>query len=166
MRSVPLWCRGEVRATSAPQSKAALAMRMSSVAMITASNSFAFRQRSQTCRRSGLPAMGYNGLPLKRVDPQRAGIIPTASLIQPIQYDLRRRWQIVGHPVGTTTVGHPIKARPHPDSADAGVVRAFGVDLFVTDEERPRKIDIVVASCSQDHSRRRLAAFGGFAGHV
>src|SRR5260370_831578 len=83
IRSVPLWCFGEVIATSAPQAKAALAIRMSSVAMMIASNFFARRQRSQTCRRSGLFAMRCSGFPGKRVDCHRAGIIPTAFILSP-----------------------------------------------------------------------------------
>ena len=64
-RSVPLWCLGEVKATSAPQSKAASAMRMSSVAMITESRFFACRHRFQTRCRRGLPAIRCSGFPWK-----------------------------------------------------------------------------------------------------
>src|SRR5438552_17264721 len=90
IRSVPLWCRREVKAASAPQSKAAYAMRISSVAMITEPRFFAFRHRFQTCCRRGLLAMRYNGFPGKRVEPQRAGIMPTALLIRLSQEFFRR----------------------------------------------------------------------------
>src|SRR5437870_2786133 len=74
-RSVPLWCLGEVNAISAPQSKAASAMRMSSVAMINASRFFACRHRCQTRCRRGLPAIRCSGFPGKRVELHRAGIL-------------------------------------------------------------------------------------------
>src|SRR5204862_18176 len=75
-RSVPLRCLHEVRTTSAPQSKAASAIRMSSVAMMSASSFSARRQRFHTWYKSGLPLIGYNGFPAKRVELQRAGIMP------------------------------------------------------------------------------------------
>src|SRR6267378_3596562 len=77
---------------------------MSSVAMMTASNFLARRQRSQTCRRSGLFAIRCSGLPAKRVDAQRAGIIPTALLICCLDNDFGRYGQILSHPVGATPV--------------------------------------------------------------
>src|SRR6266508_3369526 len=77
-RLVPLRCFRDVSATSAPHSNAAEAIRMSSVAMTTKSRFFARRQRSQTCLRSGFPAMGCSGLPGNRVESHRAGIIPSA----------------------------------------------------------------------------------------
>src|SRR6266480_6941425 len=79
-RSVPLQCLGEVHATSAPQSKAASAMRISSVAMMTVSKFLARIERSHALRRSGLPAIGCSGFPGKRVEFQRAGMIPMALL--------------------------------------------------------------------------------------
>src|SRR5215471_20500788 len=78
IRSVPLRWVGEVSATSAPQLKAASATRISSVATITALRFLAWRQRFQTCCKSGLPAIRCNGFPGKRVELQRAGIIHTA----------------------------------------------------------------------------------------
>src|SRR5438270_4629208 len=135
MRSVPLWCLGEVIATSAPQSKAAFAIRMSSVAMMIASNFFARRQRSQTCRRSGLFAMRCSGFPGKRVERHRAGIIPTALLICRVQDDFGCRRQIFGDPIGATAVRHFIESGPDADRAHAGIVRALGVDLLVADQK-------------------------------
>src|SRR2546430_4815882 len=159
MRSVPLWCFGDVIATSAPQSKAALAIRMSSVATMTASNFFARLQRSQTWRRSGLFAIRCNGFPGKRVELHRAGIIPTALPICCLNNDLGRGRQIFGDPVGAAAVGHFVEAGPDTDSSNAGIMRALGVDLLVADQKRTPKIDIVVVRCFQNHSRRRLAAF-------
>src|ERR1700736_2385851 len=133
MRSVPLGCVGEVIATSAPQSKAALAIRMSSVAMMTSSNFFARRQRSQTWRRSGLFAIRCSGFPGKRVDAHRAGMIPTALFICRFQNDFSGGGKIVGDPIRAATVGHFVEAGPNADRADAGVMRAFGIDLLVAD---------------------------------
>src|SRR6188472_2574844 len=78
IRSVPLQWRVEVSATSAPQSKAASAMRISSVAMIIEFRVLAAWHLSHTRRKSGLPAIRCNGFPVKRVEPQRAGIMPAA----------------------------------------------------------------------------------------
>src|SRR6266403_2656335 len=93
---------------------------MSSVAMIMASNFFARRQRSQTCRRSGLFAMRCSGFPGKRVDCQRAGIIPTALFICCLQDDFGASREIFGDPVGAAAVGHFVKAGPNADRLDAG----------------------------------------------
>src|SRR5947207_2852763 len=160
VRSVPLWCFGEVIATSAPQSNAALAIRMSSVAMMTASNFFARRQRSHTCRRSGLFAMTCNGFPGKRVDAHRAGMIPTALFICRLQNDFGGGRKIFGHPIRAAAVGHLVKASPNADRPDAGIMRALGVDLLVANEKRARKIDIMVACSLKDHSGRRFATLG------
>ena len=73
-----LRCFGEVIATSAPQSKAASAISILSVATMRASSFLVSWQRSHTWRKSGLPAMEYSGFPGKRVEPQRAGIMPSA----------------------------------------------------------------------------------------
>ena len=93
-RSVPLWCFRAVKDTSAPQSKATFAMRMSSVAIITESRFFALRHRFQTCCRSDLPKMRYNGFPGKRVELHRAGIMPTALFIG--QLFIQRRYSCRG----------------------------------------------------------------------
>src|SRR5690348_18464348 len=108
-------------------------MRMSSVAMMTASKALARQHRSQTRWRSGLFAMRCSGFPGNRVELQRAGMIPTALLIGPVQNDLRCCRQILGDPISAATVRHLIKAGPYPDRSDTGVVRAFGVDLLVSD---------------------------------
>src|SRR5256885_4215724 len=160
IRSVPLWCFGEVIATSAPQAKAALAIRMSSVAMMTASNFFARRQRSQTCRRSGLFAMTCKGFPGKRVDAHRAGIIPTALFICRFNNDFDRGRKIFGDPIRAAAVGHLVESGPDADRPDSGIARALGVDLLVANQKRARKIDIMVACSLQDHSGRRFAALG------
>src|SRR5213078_2506970 len=77
-RSVPLRWPGEVSAISAPQSNALSAIRISSVAMMTKSKFLARLDRSHTRRRRGFPAITCNGFPGKRVELQRAGIMPTA----------------------------------------------------------------------------------------
>ncbi len=61
--------------TSAPNFFAIIAIRLSSVAIITALMSLALIHRRQTCSNTGLPAMGCKSLPGKRVDPQRAGMM-------------------------------------------------------------------------------------------
>src|ERR1700730_12013893 len=152
--------------TSAPQSKAALAMRISSVAMITASNSFARTQRSHTCRRSGLFAMRCNGFPEKRVELQRAGMIPTALLIFRFENDFGRRRQILSHPFGATAISGFVEPGPDSNRADAGIVRAFSVDLLVADQKRAGKVDILLARRLEDHPRRGFSALRRLTRHV
>src|SRR6478735_1620183 len=81
IRSVPLQWLVEVSATLAPQLKAASAMRISSVATITESRFFARSHRSHTWCKRALPAIRCNGFPGKRVELQRAGMMPTALFI-------------------------------------------------------------------------------------
>src|SRR5438105_13643816 len=104
---------------------------MSSVAMMTASNFFDRRQRSQTCRRSGLFAMTCNGFPGKRVDAHRAGIIPTALFICRLQNDFGGGRKIFGDPICTAASGHFVESGPDPNGADARVMGALGGDLLV-----------------------------------
>src|SRR5437763_8637167 len=104
---------------------------MSSVAMMTESNFLARRQRSQTRRRSGLFAMRCNGFPGKRVDAHRAGMIPTALFICRFQNDLGRGRQIVSHPVRAAAISHLVESGPNANGPDAGIMRAFGIDLLV-----------------------------------
>src|SRR5437762_266795 len=131
---------------------------MSSVATITASNFFARRQRSQTYRRSGLFPIRCSGFPGKRVERHRAGMIPTALFIGCLYYDLRGRHEIFGHPIRAAAVSRLVETSPNPDRADAGIVRAFGIDLLITDQKRPRKIYIVVTGGFENHSGRGFPA--------
>lgn len=62
--------------TVAPKAVAALAMRSSSVATTVEESWEHAWQRSQTCWSSGLPAIGWSGFPGKRVEAQRAGMMP------------------------------------------------------------------------------------------
>src|ERR1700722_5549702 len=54
---------------------------MSSVAITIWSKQSASTQRSQTCRINGLPAIPWSAFPGNRVDPHRAGIMPTTLFI-------------------------------------------------------------------------------------
>src|SRR5437868_7228642 len=96
-------------------------MRMSSVAMITESRALARRQASQTCRRRGLPAISCKGFPGKRVEPQRAGIMPAALVIEIHNY-LSSGLEIVGNKIGQPRV-HPFTVTsPDQNCFHAGVV--------------------------------------------
>src|SRR3954452_22437228 len=88
IRSVPLQWLVEVSAIWAPQLKAASAMRISSVATITESRFFALLHRSHTRCKRAFPAMGCNGFPAKRVELQRAGIMPSALFMAVIRAKL------------------------------------------------------------------------------
>jgi hypothetical protein len=80
---------GRSQCDSAPQSNAAEAIRISSVAMTTRSKFLARRQRSQPFQKR-LSINGYSGFPGNRVESHRAGIIPTALLMREI--DGHDRW--------------------------------------------------------------------------
>src|ERR1039458_9674421 len=135
---------------------------MSSVAIMTESNLFARQQRSQKPRSRGLPAIACSGLPGKRVEPQRAGMIPAALLIAKIHNYLCRRDNVFRHPVRAAAVGHLIKTSTNANRAHAGVVAALGVDFFVANEKRAREINVMITHCLKNHSGSGLAAFRGF----
>src|SRR3954451_2647517 len=90
-RSVPLQWLVAVNATSAPQSKAASAIRISSVATITESRFFAALHLSHTRCKRYLPAIRCNGFPGKRVELHRAGIMPTALSMALTLTEMKRR---------------------------------------------------------------------------
>src|SRR5437588_4062415 len=113
---------------------------MSSVAIMTVSNFFARWQRSQTCRRSGLFAMRCSGLPGKRVEAQRAGMIPAALFIYPFDNDFGRCPQILSNPVGAAAVRHFIESGPNANRTDAGVMSTFDVDFLIAETQRTSKI--------------------------
>src|SRR6266550_3983125 len=94
IRSVPLQWLVEVSAIWAPQLKAASAMRISSVATITESRFFALLHRSHTRCKRAFPAMGCNDFPGKRVELQRAGIMPTALFTAVIRSEAKRSRRI------------------------------------------------------------------------
>src|SRR5260370_5163992 len=132
---------------------------MSSVAIIPASIFSPRQQRSQTCRRSGLFAMRCSGLPGKRVEAQRAGMIPAALFIYHFDNDFGRCRQILSNPVGAAAVGHFVESGPKANRTDASVMGTFDVDLLIADQKRTRKIDIMVACGFENHSRRGVSAF-------
>src|SRR4029077_12420208 len=132
---------------------------MSSVAMMTASNCLARTQRSQTCRRSGLFAMGCSGFPGKRVEFQRAGIIPTALFIFRFKNDFCRRRQVLRHPFRAAATSSFIEPGSDPNRPNSGIVRTFVVDLLVANQKRTREIDIMLARGLEDHSRRGFSVF-------
>lgn len=66
--------------TSAPKAEAVEAMRGSSVATRMRSTREARRQRSQTCWTSGLAAMRWRGLPGKREELKRAGMMTAQGM--------------------------------------------------------------------------------------
>src|SRR5215469_14502878 len=135
MRSVPLRCFGEVSAISAPQSNALSAIRISSVAMMTRSKFLARLDRSQTRRRRVFPAITCSGFPGKRVELQRAGIIPTALFIScrgPQNY-LNRYRQIIGDPIRRALRNVVLNSASHPDGPHARVMSTLNVDLLIAD---------------------------------
>src|ERR1700722_9405532 len=108
-------------------------MSMSPGAMMTVSNFFARRQRSQTCRSNGLPAIRWSGFPGNLRELQRAGIIPMALLIRLVDDDRRGVGKILCNPISRTAVRHFIETGPNPNRSDTGMMRAFGVDFFIPD---------------------------------
>src|SRR5207248_4317748 len=116
--------------------------------------------------RSGLPAIRYNGFPWKRVEPQRAGIIPVALSICKIDDYLCGRDEIRGNPIRDRVSRVGLKSGLNPDCAYAGVATALGVDLFIANKKRTGEIDLVLSAGLQDHSRCRLAAVGVLTGNI
>jgi hypothetical protein len=76
MRSVPVAQETGVITASPPNARTTLAMRTSSVATRTASRDRAFFACSQTHWIMGLPARSTRGLPGKREEAKRAGMMP------------------------------------------------------------------------------------------
>jgi hypothetical protein len=71
-----------------PCSATAARIRSSSVATITSSTNLAWEARSMTWTIIGFPAMSASGLPTRRCDPKRAGMIATVRLV---------RAELIGH---------------------------------------------------------------------
>src|ERR1043166_3168499 len=151
IRSVPLAWFGEVIATSAPQSNAASAIRKSSVAMTSLSSFFARRQRSQTCRNSGFPAIACSALPGKRVDPQRAGIMPTALVIL-LENNFRGVSDVARDPIGAAIVFAGSVTGLDEDRANPGVLSATDVAGLVPNEKRSSQIQMVLALRLENHA--------------
>src|SRR5437899_11367989 len=110
-------------------------MRKSSVATISRSSFFARRQRSQTCRRSGLPAMECSALPGNRVEPQRAGIMPTVLLIF-LQDNFRSFRDVARYPIGSAIVFACAIAGLNENRSNTGILPASNVGGFVVEEKR------------------------------
>src|ERR1700730_7638636 len=75
-------------------------------------------------------------------------------------------FQIFRDPIRAATIGHFIETGANADGAHASVAPAFGVNLFVSDEKRLRKVDMVIARRLQNHTGCGLAAFRGLLGSV
>src|SRR6267154_1753413 len=110
--------------------------------------------------------MRYNGLPGKRVDPKRAGIIPAALFICKIDNYLRSRNQVRSDPIRDGASRVAIESSLNTNCACAGVTTALRVDLFVTNKKRTGPIDPMLSAGLQDHSRRRFAPTGMLAGNI
>ena len=82
-------------------------------------------------------------------------MIPTALFICRSNNDFGGGRKIFGDPIRAAAVGRLIESRPDTDGADAGIMRALGVDLLVANQKRPRKIDIVIAGRLKDRNIRR-----------
>src|ERR1700732_3576293 len=75
-------------------------------------------------------------------------------------------FQIFRDPIRAATIGHFIETGANADGAHASVAPAFGVNLFVSDEKRLRKVDMVIARRLQNHAGRGFAAFRWALGNV
>jgi hypothetical protein len=78
IRSVPLWCAGEVSTTRVSKGRSASAIFWSSAATMTSRTFLHFRARSTTCWISGLPVSDARTLAGNRVEPNRAGMTTAA----------------------------------------------------------------------------------------
>src|SRR5256714_13533773 len=93
-------------------------------------------------------------------------MIPTALVISKIDNQVCSRRQIFRNPIGATEIGYFVKAGADSNGADAGVMAALDIDLFVANEKRANKIDIVFARGLQNHAGRGLATFGRLIGNI
>src|SRR5947207_7243861 len=131
-------------------------MRKSSVATMSRSSFLARRQRSQTCRNSGLPAIECRALPGNRVEPHRAGIMPTALLIF-LQDNFRSFGDVTRDPIGSAIVLAGAIASLDENRSNTGILPASNIAGFVPDKKRAAQIQPMIALRFKDHSRSRLA---------
>src|ERR1700687_3677402 len=117
---------------------------MSSVAMITESKSLARRQRSQTRRSNGLPAMRCNGLPRKRVEAQRAGMIPTALLIAYAGDPVCGGGQIARYELSCALIRGLAVPVVDQDCFHTRLPATLNIAVFVTNKKRPSQIQVVI----------------------
>src|SRR3982074_1860824 len=126
--------------------------------MITESSSLARRQRSQTRRSNGLPAIRCKGLPRNRVEAQRAGIIPTALFMSGIHNPGRRGGKIRRYEVGYVLIGVAAVTGLNQNCFRTRLLAALNIAVFVTNEKRPSEIEIVIVRSLQHQPRRGLPA--------
>src|SRR5207248_9321683 len=95
-----------------------------------------------------------------RVEPQRAGMMPSALLIGLFQNNLGRVCEIACNPIGAAV----LFLRPIPgldkNRSDSGRSSTLDIARFVADEPGAREIEPVVAPCFENHSGRGLASRG------
>src|SRR5262249_9467583 len=87
------------------------------------------------------------------------------SCFDPQNY-LHRCWQVVGLPIRHASRGVRLKSGSHPDGAHPRIVSALDIDLAIADEKRTGKIDLVFSGGVDDHSGRRFAMRGMWAGNI
>src|SRR5207245_11693190 len=103
--------------------------------MLPVCNFFARWKRSQPCRRMGLCAMRCSVLPGKRVEAQRAGMIPAALFIYPFDNDFGRCPQNLSNPVGAAAVRHFVASVPSANRTHAGGTCTFDGDFLAADQQ-------------------------------
>jgi hypothetical protein len=79
--------------------------------------------------------MRCSGFPGKRVEFQRAGMIPTALFIQMIKNDLCRISEVGRNPICDASGHVVLKSSLNADRAYAGVATAFGVNLLIANKK-------------------------------
>src|SRR5262245_56869320 len=135
--------------------------------MINWSNRFARWHASQTCRSNGFPAIRQSGLPGKRDDAQRAGMIPSALLILRKRNSLRYQCslsslsskdnlgcmvEISRDPIRTRISFGRTVARLNEDGANICILTAPNVTALIAHKVRPRQVKVMIALSFQNHS--------------
>src|SRR5438045_7668328 len=110
--------------------------------------------------------MRWSGLPGNRVEPQRAGMIPSALLIGLFQNNLGCVCEIARNPIGAAGLFlRPISGLDK-NRSDSGRSSTLDIARFVADEPGAREVEAAIALCFENHSGRGLASRGIRPGHV
>src|SRR5437588_10265808 len=104
--------------------------------------------------------MRWSGLPGNRVEPQRAGMIPSALLIGLFQNNLGCVCEIARNPIGAAA----LFLRPIPgldkNRSDSGRTSTLDIARFVAYEQGAREVEAAIELCFEDHSEPGLYTHG------
>src|SRR2546423_14767943 len=100
--------------------------------------------------------MECSAFPGNRVEPQRAGMMPTALLIF-LQDNFRRVRNVARNPVRPAIIFPSAETGLDEDGPNAGVSAATDVARFVANEKRSLQIEAMLALRFENHAGARLS---------